>query len=72
MTEKEKRIIQADELKTGIYAGRYYLTITTFDGRKISRKEYKTKEELNRAAALEKINYKHYATVTKTIEFYID
>lgn len=73
MTEKEIRIRQAENLKSnGIFPGRYYLTITSFDGRTISRKQFDNMDTLTKAYQTAKRDYNQYATVKKSIEFMID
>lgn len=71
MTQKEIRAEQAESLKAGIYPGEYFLTILHHDGRIISRKKYKTAEELTRAAQEAREEWEPYAHVKKTVEFLI-
>lgn len=69
MTEKEIRLSQLESLKSGILSGDYYLTITNFDGRRISRTKYENENDLSIAYEKAILTWNKSAYVRKSIEF---
>lgn len=69
MLEREIREMQLDDLKSGIYRGSYFTTVTSFDGIQISRRKWATKEACERAYDVLSKEYRQRAFVTKSVEF---
>ena len=69
MREKDVREMQLEDLKSGIWRGTYYTTVTHFDGRPISRRKWATKEACERAYDALCKEYKQRAFVRKSVEF---
>lgn len=71
MTCKEIRAKQLDELKKGIATANYILQETHHDGRIVRRLCFESKEELEKAAAIERRKCEPYTHILCFAEFQI-
>lgn len=69
MKEKEKRIIQLDDLKSGIWSGTYVVSVTSFDGRRIKEYCFEEKEDADAAYWKLEKEWKQAAHVSRSAVF---
>lgn len=69
MKEKDIRAMQLDDLKSGIWRGKYYTVVKSFDGRIISKREWATKEACDKAYENLCVILRQAAIIDKVVEF---
>lgn len=69
MTEKQKRIMQLESLKSGIFPGVYRVRVSSFDGLVIKSMVFEDEQQCNSAYAQLVRDYRGYAHISRTIEF---